>query len=232
MLKKFLLAVILLACAVQVQASDVEVWHDPSLKIAQLKKVFIMPVEAELNAGSQLMPAKQLSSQLMSWTIDGVNSAFKKKGKLTVKTLDELFEDLKFIYSDNPADETLFFSRAADMGYQAFVRVYVSQKFDTEHIPESTRTYTEYKDIERRDSKGKLIETLRIPEEKTEIIPAHDVTYLHTVCEPRMYSTSNPEGEYIGAVNYRIYREYQNGPVMKVVENILKAAMKNLFTQK
>lgn len=232
MLKKFLLVVILAVCAVRAQASDVEVWHDPSLKIEQLKKVFIMPVEAELNAGSNLMPAKQLRSQLMSWAVDGVNSSFKKKGKLTVKTLDALFEDVKFIYSSNPADENLFFARASEMGYKAFVRVYVSQKFETEHIPESTRTYTEYKEIERRDSKGSLIETLRIPEEKTEIIPAHDVTYLHTVCEPRMYFTSDPDGEYVGAVNYRIYREYQNGPVMKVVENILKASMKELFTQK
>ena len=222
-----------LVCAAS-YASDVEVWHDPSLKISDLKKVFIIPADAELNAGNQLMPAKQLNANIQNWAIDGAKSGLSKKTKLTIKTLDSLVEDMKFIYSDNisVSDGEVFFKRAAEMGYRAFVRVKLTQNFDVEHVPEKTRTYTEYKEIERRDSKGKLIETLRIPEEKTEVIPAHDVTDLHTVCEPKMYLTDDPEGDYVGAVRYVIYREYQGGPVMKVVENIMKASMKNLFSQK
>ena len=212
-------------------ASDVEVWHDDSLKISELKKIFIMPIDSELNAGNQLMPAKQINANLYSWSIDGINSAIKK-GKITVKNFDALLEDMKFIYSDNVSSGDIFFKRANEMGYKAFIRVKLTQNFETQHVPESTRTYTEYKEIEKRDAHGKLIETLRIPEEKTEIIPAHDVTYLHTVCEPRMYFTSAPNDDYVGAVNYGIYREYQGGPVIKVVENILKASMKILITGK
>ena len=233
MQKKLLMLIIfaVLAFSITASASDVEVWHDDSLKISEMKKIFIMPIESELNAGSQLMPAKQLKNQLHGWSVDGVNSAVKK-GKLTVKNLDALLEDMKFIYSDNISSGDVFFKRAYEMGYKAFIRVKVTQKFDVEHVPETTRTYTEYKEIERRDSHGKLIETLRIPEEKTEVIPALDVTYLHTVCEPRIYFTSDPYGDYVGAVNYGIYREYQGGPVIKVVENILKASMKILITGK
>ena len=235
MQKKFavpvLCVVLSLLCAVS-YASDVDVWHDPSLKISDLKKIFIIPAETELNAGNQIMPAKQLKANLLDWAVDGTKSGLGKKSRLTIKTLDALVEDMKFIYSDNLSDEKLFFKRAAEMGYGAFVRVKLTQNFETEHIPEKINTYTVYKEIERRDSKGRLIETLRIPEEKTEVIPAHDVTYLHTVCEPQMFLTEDPDGDYVGIVRYRIYREYQGGPVMKVVENIMKASMKNLFTQK
>ena len=230
MLKKFIALVMLLVCA-SAYASDVEVWHDDSLKISDLKKVFIMPVDAQLKAGDSLMPAKKLNAQLQGWTLEGIASAFKK-GKITVKSIDALLEDMKFIYTDAVAEGDAFFKRAAEMGYKAFVRVKVSQKFKTEHVPESTRTWTEYKEIQKKDSKGRVIETIRIPEEKTEVIPAYDVTYLSTNCEPRIYFTEDANGDYVGAVSYKIYREYQGGPVMKVVENILKASMKNLFTQK
>ena len=223
---------LLLACAV-LYASDVEVWHDPALKISDLKKVFIIPADAELNAGKQLMPAKQLNANIQDWAVDGAKSGLDKKTKLTIKTLDSLLEDMKFIYNDNVSPEgEVFFKRAAEIGYGAFLRTTLTQDFETEHVPEKVNTYTTYKEIERRDSKGRLIETLKIPEEKTEVIPAHDVTYLHTVCEPKMYLTNDPYGDYVGIVNYGIYREYQGGPVIKVVENIIKASMKNLFTQK
>ena len=230
MLKKFIVLVMLLVCA-SAYASDVEVWHDDSLKISDLKKVFIMPIDSQLRAGDSLMPAKKLNAQLMGWTVEGINSALKK-GKITVKGLDALLEDMKFIYSDNVSEGDVFFKRAAEMGYKAFIRVNVSQEFKTEHVPESTRTWTEYKEIQKKDSKGRVIETIRIPEEKTEVTPAHDVTYLSTNCEPRIYFTEDADGDYVGAVSYKIYREYQGGPVMKVVENILKASMKALFTQK
>ena len=230
MLKKFIALAMLLLCA-SAYASDVEVWHDDSLKISGLKKVFIMPIDSQLKAGDSLMPAKKLNSQLQGWTLDGITSTLKK-GKITVKSLDALLEDMKFIYSDNVSEGDLFFKRAAGMGYQAFVRVKVSQEFKTEHVPESTRTWTEYEEIQKKDSKGRVIETIKIPHERTEITPAHDVTYLSTNCEPRIYFTEHFNDDYVGAVSYKIYREYQGGPVMKVVENILKASMKALFTQK
>ena len=230
MLKKVLVVLLLMVCA-GAYASDVEVWHDDSLKVSALRKILIMPVESSLTAGSQLMPAKKLNAQLEAWTLEGVISAYKK-GKVTVKTLDALLEDMKFIYSDEVTEGELFFKRAAEMGYKVFVRVKVSQEFKTEHVPESTRTYTEYKEIEKRDAKGRVIEVLRIPEEKTEVTPAHDVTYLQTVCEPRIYFTDDYSGDYVGAVNYKIYREYMGGAVIKVVENILKASMKSLLTPK
>lgn len=229
-MNKVLVVLLLTVCGCA-YAADVEVWHDDSLKISELKKILVMPVDSNLSAGSQLMPAKKLNAQLESWTLEGISSAYKK-GRVTVKTRDALLEDMKFIYNDNVTDGELFFKRAAEMGYKAFVRAAVSQEFKTEHVPESTRTYTVYKDIEKRDSKGKVIEVLRIPEEKTEITPAHDVTYLYTVCEPRIYFTDDYAGDYVGAVNYKIYREYMGGAVMKVVENILKASMKTLFTQR
>lgn len=230
MLKKFIALFMLLLCS-SALASDIDVWHDDSLKVSALKKIFIMPIDSQLKAGDSLMPPKKLNSQLQSWTIEGITSAFKK-GKLTVKTLDALLEDMKFVYSDAVAEGDTFFKRATEMGYQAFVRVKVSQEFKTEHVPESTRTWTEYKEIQKKDSKGRVIETIRIPEEKTEVIPAHDVTYLSTNCEPRIFFTADPNGDYVGAVSYKIYREYQGGPVIKVIENILKASMKTLFTQK
>ncbi len=236
MLKKFALPVlcIMLSLICTVSYADIDVWHDPSLKISDLKKVFIFPPDAQLNAGNQLMPAKQLNANLQDWAVEGAKSGLGKKSKLTIKTLDALLKDMKFIYGDNisAADWENFSKRAAEMGYRAFVRINLTQNFETEHVPEKINTYTVYREIERRDSKGKLIETLRIPEEKTEVIPAHDVTYLHTVCEPKMYLTEDPEDDHVGAVNYSIYREYQGGPVIKVVENIVKASMKNLFTQK
>ena len=235
MMKKLAVTVLcfmlLLVCAGS-YASDVDVWHDPSLKISELKKIFIIPAETELNAGKQLMPAKQLNANIQDWSLDGAKSGLGKKSRLIIKNLDALLEDMKFIYDDNVSEGEVFFKRAAEMGYGAFVRTTLTQNFEVEHVPEKINTYTTYREIERRDSKGKLIETLRIPEEKTEVIPAHDVTYLHTVCEPKMYLTEDPNGDHVGAVSYRIYREYQGGPVIKVVENIMKASMKNLFAHK
>ncbi|MBR2208365.1 MAG: hypothetical protein IJ859_06100 [Synergistaceae bacterium] len=64
---------------------------------------------------------------------------------------------------------------------------------------------------------------------KTEIIPAHDVTYLSTNFEPKIFLADNPEGDHVAAAKGSIYREYQGGQVIKVVENLTKASMKELF---
>ena len=44
--------------------------------------------------------------------------------------------------------------------------------------------------------------------------------------------TNEHNGEYYAASSLERYKEYQGGPVMQVVENITKAAMKDLFTVK
>ena len=232
--KKFLVLAFILMMSCEAVASDVEVWQDPSVNFSGLKKIFVMPPTLNLKAGNQLMPQKQLRADFFTWTVDGIHSAFgKKKSSIMVKYVDSVVADMKFIHGDNVSPSGAeFFRWANEMGYPAFVTAEVRQEFVTEHVPETTRTYTVYRKIERKDSRGRVIETIEIPEEKTEIIPAHDVTYLQTVCEARLYSTKDANGDYIGAVNYRIYREYQGGPVMKVVENITKAAMKALFTGK
>ncbi len=228
--KKFAALIFLLVIVSTASASDVEVWQDPSVNFSGLKKIFVMPPRLDLKAGTQLMPKKQLQKDFFNWTVDGIRSAFGRKSTLLVKNIDSVVADMKFIHGDNVSTEGReFFRNASEMGYTAFIVTELTQHFVTEHIPETTRTYTEYREIEKRDAKGRIIETIRIPEEKTEVIPAHDVTYLETVCEPKLYSTSDSDGDYIGAVSYRIYREYQGGPVMKVVENITKASMKCLF---
>ncbi len=231
--KKLMALILMLAVCVPAMASDVEVWQDPNVNFAGLKKIFVMPPNLILKAGSQLMPQKQLRADFFAWTLEGIKSAFGKRSVLQVKYVDSVVNDMKFIHGDNVSPSGAeFFKWASEIGYTAFITVEVTQEFVTEHVPETTRTYTVYHEIEKRDSRGRIIETIRIPEEKTEIIPAHDVTYLHTVSRPRLYTTKDPDGDYIGAVNYSIYREYQGGPVMKVVENITIASMKSLFAGK
>ncbi len=230
--KIFALIFVMLLC-IPSFASDVEVWQEPGVDLGGLKKIFVMPPVLSLKAGNQLMPQKQLRSDFFNWVNEGIRSAFGKRSRLLVKDLASVVEDMKFIHGDNISpDSREFFRWAKEMGYTAFITAEVRQEFVTEHVPETTRTYTEYRTIEKKDYRGRVIETITIPEEKTVVIPAHDVTYLQTVSEPRLYRTDDPNGDYISAVNYRIYREYQGGPVMKVVENITIASMKNLFAGK
>ncbi len=210
-------------------ANNVEVWQDPNYDFTQIRKIFVLPVEANLEAGQTLIPEKQLAKNLELWTLSGMNSAIKK-GAVIVKTFEDLAKDMNFIYGEY--DENLFFQRALEMGYKGFVRVTINQAFKTEHIAESYRTYTEYREIEHRDRWGRLIEVTRIPEERTEYIPAHDVTYLHTVCQPQLYLTEDPNGEYKAAAVCTIFGEYQGGQVLGAVEKILKASLKSLFTFK
>ena len=231
--KKFMALILFMAVCVPAMASDIQVWQDPDVDFGGLKKIFVMTPNLTLRAGNQLMPQKQLRKDFLDWTNEGIKSAFGKRSRILVKSLDSVIEDMKFIHGNNVSvNDPEFFRRASEMGYTAFITEDLRQEFVTEHVPETVRTYTEYREIEKRDRHGRLIETIRIPEEKTEIIPAHDVTYLYIVSEPRLYRTDNPNGDYIAAVNYSIYREYQGGPVMKVVENITIASMKCLFAGK
>ncbi|MBQ7169134.1 MAG: hypothetical protein IJR63_04455 [Synergistaceae bacterium] len=231
--KKIVALMLMLSVCVPAMASDVEVWQNPGVNFSGLKKIFVMPPNFMLKAGSQLMPQKQLRADFFAWTLEGIKAAFGKRSALQVKYVDSVVDDMKFIHGDNvsPSGDE-FFRWAGEIGYTAFITAEVTQEFVTEHVPETTRTYTVYRKIERKDSRGRVIETIEIPEEKTEVIPAHDVTYLRTVSRPRLYSTKDPDGDYIGAVDYSIYREYQGGPVMKVVENITIASMKALFSGK
>ena len=212
-------------------ADDVQVWQDPQFDFNSINKILIMPVDAELRANTnRLKPSRHQERDLTEWAKEGIRSAFKKRTTLIVKGFDEIADDMDFIYgSDKNWDKKLFYKRASEMGYDVFVSIGVAQEFKTEHIPESIRTYTEYREIEKRDRHGRLIEIIRIPEERTEVIPAHDITYLYTICEPALYLTDYPNDDYVSAVSYNIYREYQGGPAIQVVENIIKASMKKLF---
>ena len=231
--KKFLALIFVMAFCVPSMASDIEIWQEPGVDFGGLKKIFVMPPDFTLKAGNQLMPQKQLRADFFGWTNEGIRAAFGKRSKLLVKDVSSVVEDMKFIHGDNVSPTGReFFKWANEMGYTAFITAEITQEFVTEHVPETTRTYTEYRTIEKRDHRGRIIETITIPEERTEIVPAHDVTYLQTRSEPRLYRTNDPNGDYIAAVNYRIYREYQGGPVMKVVENITIASMKCLFAGK
>ncbi|MBR0253739.1 MAG: hypothetical protein IJQ57_10360 [Synergistaceae bacterium] len=212
-----------------------ELWQNPNLNISELNKVFIMPFNSKLEAGTQLMPKSQLNNSFAQWASNAIHEAVKKhKIKLTVKSLDALLEDMNFIYGDkNSANDEKFFERAKEMGYNAFVTCNVEQKFNVEHVPEKITTYTVYRDIEKRDRNGNIIEIIRIPEQKTDITPAHDVTFLNTVCEPKLFFINDvlaKNDDYMAASRLEIYREYQGGPVMKVVENIINSAIKDLFT--
>ena len=212
-------------------AGDVETWHDPSFKVNEQKKIFIIPAQASLKAGKSLAPQRQLNAQITDWIVDAVRSGIKRKGTNIIKSIDGVIDDMKFIYENiNPSSEE-FFAHAYEMGYTAFIRTSIWQEFRTEHVPEEVRTYTVYRDVERRDRYGRLIDVIKVPEEKTEIIPAHDVEYLYTVCQPEMYSVEDYDGDYKAVVVHKIYREYQGGNVMGVVENIIKASMKELFDQ-
>ena len=212
-------------------ADDVQVWQDPKFDFNAVNKILIMPVDAELKATrNRLKPSRYQDQDFYERAKEGIRAAFKKRTTLIVKSFDDVAEDMSFIYGDdkNWAGK-LFYKRASEMGYNVFVQIGVAQEFKTEHIPESVRTYTEYREIEKRDRHGRIIEVIRIPEERTEIIPAHDVTYLYTICEPALYLTEYPNDDYVAAVSYNIYREYQGGPAIQVVENIIKASMQKLF---
>lgn len=218
-------------CSCTASAGDVEKWHDPSFKVNEQKKIFIMPAETSLKAGNSLAPERQLNAQITDWIVDAVRSGIKRKGTNIIKPIDGLLDDMKFIYENIKPSSEEFFAHAYEMGYTAFIRTSIWQEFRIEHVPEEVRTYTVYRDVERRDRYGRLIEVIKVPEEKTEIIPAHDVTYLYTVCQPELYSVENYDGDYKAVVVHKIYREYQGGDVMPVVENIIKASMKELFDQ-
>ena len=233
-LKKFMtIAIIFAALAFNTAfAADVEVWQDPQFDFSTVKKILIMPVDADLKATrSRLKPSRRQAQDLSEWAKEGIRAAYKKeRTTLIVKSFDDVAEDMSFIYSDRKNwNERTFYKRALEMGYDVFVKMAVTQEFKTEHIPESIRTYTEYREIEKRDHRGRLIEVITIPEEKTEIIPAHDVTYLYTVCEPALFLTEYPDDDYVAAAACEIYREYQGGPAIQVVENIIKASMQKLF---
>lgn len=237
----FVILFIIAFCGVSfARDSDVQVWREPGFNPLSLKKIFVYPVDgSNLKAGLQkgsggLVPDKyKESNNLDKWVLNGITSAFKKNrsGRMIAKDYNALVEDMRFIYSDNNFEGDIFYKRAAEMGYEGFVVTTIEQEFATEHIPEEVRTYTEYREVEVYDHRGRLKEVLRIPEEKYEVIPAHDVQYLRTYCAPRLYLLSDYTGEHKAGVEYTIYREYQGGPVMKVVENIITASMQKMFSK-
>ena len=204
-----------------------ETWRDPSFKFSGLRKVFLLPVSADLRTvDSDVMPRSRQVGDLEDWSVSGLQSAMKKN-KPIVKSYNGLLKDMAFIYGEGTGAEDVY-KRAVDMGYQAAVELVVTQEFKVEHVPERTWTRTVYKDVDVFDKRGRKTGSIRIPEEVTEVSPAHDVDYLSTRCLARLYDMADPHGEHKAAVSRSVYREYQGGPVLKVVENVVKAAMKEL----
>lgn len=218
-----------------------EFWQNPDYDFAALRKIFLLPVSASLTARSpsSVMPASRRLSDLEGWAVSSIQEAMRKK-KPIVKTFGALLQDMSFVYgalpftpenfaAASPEERTDFYKKAADMGFQAMVQIELTQEMEVKHIPERTYTRTVYEEVEVRDEKGRVKESIRIPKEKTEVQPAHDEEYLSTRCLARLYALSDPEGDHVAAVDRSVYREYQGGPVMKVVENVLKASMKQLL---
>ena len=218
-----------------------EFWQSPDYDFAALRKIFLLPVSASLTAGSpsSVMPASRRLSDLEGWAVSAIQETMRKKNPI-VKTFGALLQDMSFVYgalpftpenfaAASPEARTDFYKKAADMGFQAMVQIELTQGMEIEHIPERTYTRTVYEEVEVRDEKGRVKERIRIPKEKTEVQPAHDEEYLSTRCLARLYALPDPEGDHVAAVDRSVYREYQGGPVMKVVENVLKASMKQLL---
>lgn len=240
---------ILASCAF----GDTDTWHDPSYNLANLRKIFILPINtADLKSGREnsVMPKRQRQAEINKWAVSAAHNGIKSLNKKTlpiVKTFNDILDDMKFIsgapdvdyenfWNSSRSARAEFFKKASEMGYQAALNLELTQKIVTEHVPEKTRTYTEYKEVEVYDKHHRHVETIRIPEEKTEVIPAHDVDYLSTECLAQLYDVNSPENHYgedhRAAVKYSIYREYEGGSVMKVVENVIRASIKNLFERK
>ena len=218
-----------------------EFWQSPDYDFAALRKIFLLPVSASLTAKSpsSVMPASRRLSDLEDWAVSAIQETMRKKTPI-VKTFGALLQDMNFVYgalpftpenfaAASPEERTDFYKKAADMGFQAMVQIELTQEMEVEHIPERTYTHTVYEEVEVRDEKGRVKESIRIPKEKTEVQPAYDEEYLSTRCLARLYALSDPEGDHVAAVDRSVYREYQGGPVMKVVENVLKASMKQLL---
>ncbi|MCR5346202.1 MAG: hypothetical protein K6E38_00320 [Fretibacterium sp.] len=211
----------------------VEVWRDPEYDILALRKVFVLPVNANLKARAEsaVVPRSHQKRELDGWIVSSLQGALKKN-KPIVKASSALIKDLSFLHkAADPNDRETFFRDAAEISYQAAIEVTIHQKIEVEHVPERIWTRTVCREVEVRDRHGKVKEIIRIPEEKTEITPAHDVDYLSTQCLIKVFDIADPNGDHKAAVDYSIYREYQGGPVMKVVENIIKASVRELFAE-
>lgn len=217
-----------------------EFWQNPDYDLAALRKIFLLPVSASLNARSPsaVMPASRRLSDLEGWAASAIQEAIRKKTPV-VKTFGALLQDMSLVYgalpftpenfaAASPEARSDFYKKAADMGFQAMLQIELFQEMEVEHVPERTYSHTVYEEVQIRDEKGRVKERVRIPQEKTEVQPAYDDEYLSTRCLARLYALSDPEGDHVAAVDFAIYREYQGGPVMKVVENVLKASMKQL----
>ena len=217
-----------------------EFWQNPDYDLAALRKIFLLPVSASLTARSpsSVMPASRRLSDLEGWAASAIQEAMRKKTPV-VKTFGALLQDMSLVYgalpftpenfaAASPEARSDFYKKAADMGFQAMVQIELFQEMEVEHVPERTYSHTVYEEVQIRDEKGRVKERVRIPQEKTEVQPAYDEEYLSTRCLARLYALSDPEGDHVAAVDFAIYREYQGGPVMKVVENVLKTSMKRL----
>lgn len=242
-MKKFVLLwvmiIILFSSNTAFASSTVKIWHDPSLNISSLKKIFVLPLVLNLRAGTDMMSDRQFTRNFYDWIIKGIRATPQGK-KLIIKTLEDVARELEFLYGGPPPSIDVFLERAYVNGYEALIYVSMGQEFTTEYIPERSFNYTTYNNVYVNGPNG-YMGTISVPHNNTITIPDQEITYLDTECVPELYllneyipdvKVGNFKGNHNAIVNYRIYRRYQGGAVTKVLENIIKASMKSLFTGK
>ena len=196
-----------------------------------------MPLVLNLKAGNDMMSDKEFARNFYNWVIKGIKATPQGK-KLIIKTLEQVSQELALFYGENAPSIPVFLERAYAQGYEALIYVSIGQEFTTEYIPERTFNYTTYNNVYVNGAQS-YIGTISIPQNNSITIPDQEITYLDTECMPELYllneyipdvKVGNFKSNHNAVVDYRIYRRYQGGAVTKVLENIIKASMKSLFT--
>lgn len=282
MLKKVFVLLFLFCFVCEAHASNVEVWHDPQVRVKQLKKIILMPADVRFDTGMSASEETEayirkyfhddksipdtatiattaanapdakdvqtIDDNIASWEITGIRSAFTKKEKknLIIKTLNEVLWELGYPRSTETPDAE-FFRKAASKGYQAFIRLTIDQNIRIVHIPEHTEVKvipgTEIETpMYTYDPKSKTLQPTpnyipathtTPPTYETVVIPAHDIVYRDTVCVPKLYLINDYNGTSKASVTYTISdMNDDRRSTVKLMEDITKASMKRLITQK
>ena len=217
-------------------ATDTQVWRNPSVNIFDFKKIILLPVNKELRAGSSLLPASELERELEDWGLTSVRNATKGK-KIMIRPAYKVMQDLNLIYGEEDySNQTeLLGLRLRDMGYDAVMSIAVSQEFQDQYIPPRTFNYMTYQDSNIYNNQGWIVGRVSTPQNQSVTIPGREETYLHTMCTTHLYSLQNVINghySYDAVANSSIYKLYQGGDVIKVIEKIIKASMNSMYNGK
>lgn len=181
-----------------------------------------------------MLPANELQKKLDVQAINGIRTAFKGK-KILIKTLQEAHQDMMLMYGDIPSDFWDAIPRLNELGYKAIIVVDLFQKFNTEYRQGHTINIPSYNNLYIRNNQGWVTGSIQVPQNNPIYIPARNETYLYTGCVSKLLLMDDllkHDLSHKAIVTYQIYKRYQGGAVEKVLENIVKASMKSLFTGK